>query len=1281
MVRRVYVEKKPGFDVEAQNLKKELKENLGIAGLKRVRVINRYDVENIGDELYEKAKQLVFSEPNLDRATDEEFGAPEESFSFGIEYLPGQFDQRADSAATCIRLIDPDADPIVRCAKIIVIESALGEDVKAKILKYCINPVDSRRASSLKPATLAMALPEPPPVKVVEGFRRMDDGALRALSAEMGFAMNFEDLAYVREYFISQEFRDPTVTELRVIDTYWSDHCRHTTFLTNLTGIEFEGGGLADVVKEAYENYLKTREEVYGAEAATRPVTLMDMATIGAKALRKRGLLEDLDESDEINACSIKVKADVGGKKENWLVMFKNETHNHPTEIEPFGGAATCLGGAIRDPLSGRAYVYQAMRVTGSGDPGTAVKDTLPGKLTQYQITRGAAKGYSSYGNQIGIATGLVDEIYDESYVAKRLEIGAVIGAAPAGNVRRMEPAKGDVILVVGGRTGRDGIGGATGSSKEHTEESIYTAGAEVQKGNPPIERDIQRLFRRPEAAKLIKRCNDFGAGGVSVAIGELSPSIDVDLDKVPKKYEGLDGTELAISESQERMAVVIAKEDVAAFSAYAEEENVEVCQVAKVTDTGRFRMYWRDDLILDLSRKFLDTNGVAQQRKALVRDQDIRIGQIEHRKPGGIGRVSEGDEELLPEVRELYSLLSDLNCAGKRGLIEYFDSTIGAGSVLMPLGGKHQLTQASGMAAKLPVLTGDTNTATLMSYGFDPRVSKESPFHGAMYAVLESLTRIAAMGGDIKGARLSFQEYFPKLGRVPTRWASPVMALLGGLTAQLALGVPAIGGKDSMSGSFRHLDVAPTLVSFAVAVADARHVLSPEFKQAGSKIVLLECKRDASFVPDFAAFKKNAARIHDLAKKGKLLSASHVGAGGLFVSIARMAFGNRIGAVLFAPMKRLLLFENYGSLLVEVGQDQDAAALFKGLGYQVIGETVDSQGIELRTREGSLASDTSRSIVLPLSEIEERWETPLVSTFPVQADAGAAEGGDIPMPSFSKKGSIGATVKIGAAKPRVLIPVFPGTNCEVDSRRAFERAGAEVCVVGLLTQNHGSLAESIARMAEEIGRSQIVMIPGGFSGGDEPEGSAKFISAVFRSPQMREAVSALLEQRDGLMLGVCNGFQALVKLGLIPYGRITEPDENAPTLTYNTIGRHMSKLVRSRVGSALSPWLAHAEVGAVHTMPVSHGEGRFFANEETLAMLFKNGQVATQYVDMDDRPTYDIRYNPNGSIGAIEGVTSPDGRIFGRMGHPERNAPGLYVNVPGDFDYGVFASGVRYFK
>ncbi|MDR3304706.1 MAG: phosphoribosylformylglycinamidine synthase [Clostridiales Family XIII bacterium] len=1278
MLRRVYVEKKSGFDIEAQNLRKELKENLGVAGLKKVRVINRYDVENISDELYEKAKALVFSEPNLDEVRDEELEISKEAFAFGVEYLPGQFDQRADSAATCIRLIDPDADPAVRCAKIMVIESRLDEEVKSKILKYCINPVDSRQAAAAKPQTLSVNLPDPAAVRVAEGFRRMSDGELRRFGSEMEFAMNHEDLAFVRDYYSEEEFRDPTVAELRVIDTYWSDHCRHTTFLTKLTEVNFEGGGYADVVREAFEEYLKIRAEVYGGEAAAkRPVTLMDMATIGMKYLKKQGLLNDLDESEEINACSIRVEAELipepgaAPVKEDWLVMFKNETHNHPTEIEPFGGAATCLGGAIRDPLSGRAYVYQAMRVTGSGNPGTSIRDTLPGKLTQYQITRGAAKGYSTYGNQIGLATGFVDEIYDDSYCAKRLEIGAVVGAAPAENVVRETPVKGDVVLIVGGRTGRDGIGGATGSSKEHTEESIHTAGAEVQKGNPPIERDIQRLFRRKEAAKLIKRCNDFGAGGVSVAIGELAPSIDVNLDLVPKKYEGLDGTELAISESQERMAVVIAKENVERFSAYAVEENIEVAAVAKVTDTGRFRMYWREDLILDISRKFLDSNGAQQERKALVRAEDIQIRR--------------GEEIIASEIpgeRDLLGMLAELNCAGKRGLIEYFDSTIGAGSLLMPLGGKAQLTPTAGMASKLPVTDGDTNTATLMSYGFDPRIAKDSSYHSAVFAVLDSAAKIAAMGGDITKIRLSLQEYFPKLGKVPTRWARPVMALLGALKAQLSLGIPAIGGKDSMSGTFQHLDVVPTLVSFAVAPADARRILSPEFKQSGSKIVFLECKRDGAFMPDFEGFMNHMKRVHELALENRILAANTVSYGGLFVAAAKMAIGNGIGTVLFAPNRNDLIDESYGSLLLEIAAGEDPEALFGGLDYRVIGETVDSGCIEIKSLEGIKSSSSFDSVIVPLDEIAERWESPLSAAFPLVPGLKAADEEGIPIARAEKRsGTDGSAHKVGAAKPRVFIPVFPGTNCEVDSRRAFEMAGADVTVVNLLSRNHGELNESIGKMADEIKRSQILMIPGGFSGGDEPEGSAKFIAAVFRSPALSEAVMDLLENRDGLMLGVCNGFQALVKLGLLPYGRITEPDENAPTLTYNTIGRHMSKLVRARVGSVLSPWLAATRVGDIHTVPVSHGEGRFTAGAETLQKLLANGQIATQYVDLAGNPTYDVRYNPNGSLLAIEGITSPDGRIFGRMGHSERNMPGLYRNVPGDYDQSIFVSGVHYFK
>ncbi|MDR0853239.1 MAG: phosphoribosylformylglycinamidine synthase [Clostridiales Family XIII bacterium] len=1268
MVQRLFVEKKKGFDVEAQNLRNELKENLGIRGLKQVRIVNRYDVENIPARLYEAAKHTVFSEPNLDNVYDEEIDISPDFFIFGIEYLPGQFDQRADSAETCIRLIEPEAEPVVRFAKIIAVETEADEAVRKRIIRYCVNPVDSRLASFDKPTTLAIELSEPEPVAVISGLRDMTEIQLRELRAKMGLAMNHKDLQFVQTYFNQEEFRDPTLTELRVIDTYWSDHCRHTTFETRLTDISFEGGGHADVVEKAFGKYLEIRKEVYAEKEKNRDITLMDLATLGTKYLKKQGLAEDLDESEEINACSIKVKAEVTGGDdgettlEDWLVMFKNETHNHPTEIEPFGGAATCLGGAIRDPLSGRSYVYQAMRVTGSGNPGKGIDDTLPGKLTQYQITRGAAKGYSSYGNQIGLATGQVDEIYDENYVAKRLEIGAVIGAAPADFVVRETPLKGDVILVVGGRTGRDGLGGATGSSKEHNEESVLTAGAEVQKGNPPVERDIQRLFRRPEATRLIKRCNDFGAGGVSVAIGELAASIDVNLDLVLKKYEGLDGTELAISESQERMAVVISPLSVESFKTFAAEENIEVTEVAKVTDSGRFRMFWRDDKILDLSRKFLDTNGVTQERTALVRGKDISTDWV----------------DAIPEnelsEKSLLNLLGELNAAGKRGLVEQFDSTIGAGSLLMPLGGKTQLTPTLGMAAKLPVQKGDTNTATLMSYGFDPRIANRSPYHSAIYAVLDSAAKIAAMGGDIAGIRLSLQEYFPKLGSVPKRWASPLMALVGAFEAQIALGIPAIGGKDSMSGTFKHLDVTPTLVSFAVKTVDAGKVLSPEFKESGSNIVLLKTPRGENEIPDFEMFRQIAGRIFELSNEGKILAASTIAYGGIFAAVAKAGIGNLIGAKLSGVSARDLTDENYGGFLLEVSGEEDAGKLFEGLPFAVIGETWGN---------GEISVDFGgKKISVGLGDIIERLEAPLKTVFPISAGHDSGDANAIAAISFTERNRKTPSVKIsGTAKPKVFIPVFPGTNCEMDSKRAFEKAGAEVSLVQLLSRDKQGSGDSIRRMADEIRTSQIVMIPGGFSGGDEPEGSAKFITAVLRNPRISEAITELLDERDGLMLGICNGFQALVKIGLLPYGKISEPDEEAPTLTYNTIGRHQSKLVRTRIGSVLSPWLKKTEVGDVHTVPVSHGEGRFVASDEVVESLLSAGQIATQYVDLSGEPTHDIRYNPNGSVLAVEGITSPDGRVFGKMGHSERNMPGLYRNVSGNFDNSIFAAGVEYFK
>ncbi|MDR0851028.1 MAG: phosphoribosylformylglycinamidine synthase [Clostridiales Family XIII bacterium] len=1281
MVKRIFVEKKKGFDVEAQNLKRELKQNLGISGVRSFRVINRYDVEGLEDAIFKTMIEGVFSEPNLDDVYEEKIDVTESSFDFGIEYLPGQYDQRADSAVQCIKLIREDADVTVRYAKIIVIDADLNESDRAAIKKYCINPTDSREASREKPQTLSAALPDPPDVEVVNGFLDFEERELRAMISGMGFAMNYADLQFVQNHFRTAERRDPTMTELRVIDAYWSDHCRHTTFLTTLSEITFEEGAFPQLIKASFDEYLALRKELYGADNQ-RDICLMDLAVIGAKALKRRGKLEDLDESDEINACSIKVKTKIKGadgktRDEDWLVMFKNETHNHPTEIEPFGGAATCLGGAIRDPLSGRVYVYQAMRVTGCGDPRTSMKFTLPGKLSQYQITKGAAKGYSSYGNQIGLATGLVDEIYHEGYVAKRLEIGAVIGAAPADHVRRENPEVGDIIVVVGGRTGRDGVGGATGSSKKHDEKSILAAGAEVQKGNPPVERSIQRLFSRKEVTQLIKKCNDFGAGGVSVAVGELAPSIDVDLDVMPKKYEGLDGTELAVSESQERMAVVIDKKDVDAFIAFAREENAEATVVAKVTDTGRFRMLWRGEAVFDLSREFLDTNGVRPKREVAIRNSEFPFF-------GGGAFGTQSGQKATKET--LLALLSDLSVCSKRGLIENFDSTIGRGSVLMPLGGERQLTPALGMAAKLPVKSGDTDTATLMTYGFDAALCAGSPYHGALYAVLDAVTKIVGMGGEMPRIKLTFQEYFEKMGKVPTRWAKPFMALLGALKAQMALELAAIGGKDSMSGTYNHLDVPPTFVSFAVCPGEARHVISPEFKREGSTLLVLHTPKDECSIPDFERFKENMSRVTALIRSGAILSAQTIGYGGVFAAAAKMALGNGIGAILRSLSDDELTRPNYGSLFLEIDGEADAAALFDGLQFRIAGETVNSGMIEFKPPgeggEDKYGAATYDSIIIKLSEIENRWTTPLERVFPTTVSANALTGEDaaVPVISWEKRSPVRSSVS-GIAKPRVFMPVLPGTNCEYDTTAAFEKAGAIVDVVNLINLTPEDLRTSIRRMKDAIDQSQIIMIPGGFSGGDEPEGSAKFIAAVFRNPLIAEAVTDLLENRGGLVLGICNGFQALVKLGLLPYGKILPPDAYAPTLTYNTIGRHVSRLVRTRVGSVLSPWLAKAEVGDVFTVPVSHGEGRFVAGDEILQTLIQSGQIATQYADLSGNPSDDIDVNPNGSIFAVEGITSPDGRIFGKMGHSERIGTSLYRNVPGNYDSGIFESGVAYFK
>ena len=1249
MVRRIYVEKKKGFDVEAASLFNDIRENLHIKELTGVRVLNRYDIDGIDDATYEAAKLTVFAEPAIDVVYEETM--PEELGSaifFAVEYLPGQYDQRADSASQCIKLMNAEADATVKFARVIILEGDLDDQQVETIRSYCVNPVDSQIAADEKPENLEMETTVPEDVAVITGFRTMDEAALENYRKEMGFAMSPADIQFVQKYYAEDEDRDPTLTELKVIDTYWSDHCRHTTFNTTLEEVTFEDSPYGRIVKEAFDQYMAMRKDVYGDR--DKNLCLMDMACIGAKYLKKHGKVDNLDESEEINACSIKVKAKIDGKEEDWLVMFKNETHNHPTEIEPFGGAATCLGGAIRDPLSGRVYVYQAMRVTGAADPRKPIEETLAGKLPQRKITQEAAAGYSSYGNQIGLATGLVDEVYHENYVAKRMEIGAVVGAAPADHVIRKVPAKGDVIILVGGRTGRDGCGGATGSSKEHTEESILQCGAEVQKGNPPVERNIQRMFRRKEVATLIKRCNDFGAGGVSVAIGELADGLEINLDLVPKKYEGLDGTELAISESQERMAVVVDADKEAEFIKYAHEENLEATTVAKVTDTNRVRMHWRGKCILDLSRDFLNTNGAQQFAKAYAANE-----------------VTASPAELFHETKTKKELLTDLNCCSKKGLIERFDSTIGAATVLMPLGGKYQLSPAAGMAAKLPVVNGETETATIMAYGFDPEFAVKSPFHSALYAVVDSAAKIAAMGGDYRKIRLTFQEYFEKLGTSAARWGKPMAALLGALRVQKELEIPAIGGKDSMSGTFMDIDVPPTLTSFAITDIDADDIVSTEFKQEGSRLVLLTSPVDEDGILDFEVFRKNLLKVRELAAAGKLLAADTIGRGGLYITLVKMAVGNGIGADvkwdgdILAPL--------YGSLVIEVAADEDVDALMAGAGYAVIGET---------TADGKLTVNGEAESV---AEITAEWQEPVEGVFPVRtADfRNKKDTTAVSRSLYTDRNSAGPAIKI--ARPKVVIPAFPGTNCEVDSARAFRKAGADADIHIIRNLTTAQLEDSIRELEKKIRESQIIMIPGGFSGGDEPDGSAKFITAVFRNPAIKDAVTDLLENRDGLMLGICNGFQALIKLGLVPEGKIVDMTENSPTLTYNKIGRHASCLVRTGITSVKSPWLAGVEAGDVFTIPVSHGEGRFIADDETLARLAANGQIATQYVDFDGNPSMDIAFNPNGSVMAIEGITSPDGRVFGKMGHSERIGKNVYKNVTGEKDQKIFESGVKYFK
>ena len=1254
-VIRIFVEKKPGFDIEAGHIMADLRENLGMTAIEDLRYLNRYDISGLSQEEFQQARGTILSEPNVDQVYDEEFPAPEGYRVFAMEYLPGQYDQRADSAAQCVQLLTQGERPQVLTARVVAVKGNITDEQFEKIQSYLVNPVESRIASLDKPESLDMQAEVPPDVARVKGFIGWNGEELKNYYGSMGFAMTLEDLAFCQEYFRDTERRDPTVTELRVIDTYWSDHCRHTTFLTRLEQVEIEKGALSGAIEEALKAYYDARDTVYGKDTS-RPVSLMDMALVGMKLLRKEGKIPDLDVSEEINACSIQVPVTIDGETQQWLVQFKNETHNHPTEIEPFGGAATCLGGAIRDPLSGRAYVYQAMRVTGSGDPRTSFEDTMHGKLPSRKITTGAASGYSSYGNQIGLATGQVTELYDPGYMAKRMEIGAVIGASPKENVIRETPMPGDAIVLLGGRTGRDGCGGATGSSKAHTEQSIETCGAEVQKGNPPTERKIQRLFRDGEVAKLIKRCNDFGAGGVCVAIGELADGLTVDLDRVSKKYEGLDGTELAISESQERMAVVLDPKDVPAFLQAAHQENLEAQQVAEVTENPRLKMNWRGDLIVDLSREFLNTNGVTQRAKAKITAVDP-AEDYRHLAPKAL--------RDLPVGKAFEENLKRLEVCSQKGLSERFDSSIGAGTVLMPFSGKYQLTPEEAMVAKIPLLKGETDDATAMSYGYIPGISRWSPFHGAAYAVVESLSKLLAVGADPAAARLTFQEYFERLHDVPERWGKPAAALLGAFTAQVNMGNPAIGGKDSMSGSFEALDVPPTLVSFAVAMTKASKTVSACFRKAGSQAWMVPVPENPeTHLPAWDKLKAVYAKIYEMMGKNQILSASVVREGGAAAAVCRMCFGNQMGFQFAGdPDQKTLFAPLSGSLVLELKDDSDTTGL-ETLGASVLGAVCGEPVILIGSERLSLAALT------------EAWEKPLEKVFPTRAETKAYF---CQVPLYSERNQKAPAVQY--AKPRVFIPAFPGTNCEVDTARAFERAGAKADVLIVKNLTPADIEETIEAMVKAIQNAQIIMLPGGFSGGDEPDGSGKFIATTFRNPRVAEAVSELLEKRDGLMLGICNGFQALIKLGLVPYGRITQIQENDPTLTFNTLGRHVSRMVYTRVTSVKSPWLMGAEAGQIHTVPVSHGEGRFVADAQTVARLMANGQIATQYVDLEGNPSMDIQWNPNGSVCAIEGITSPDGRILGKMGHSERQGENLYGNVPGEKDQQLFASGVRYFK
>ena len=1228
MVYRVYVEKRPGLTAEADALLGDIRTLLRIESLESLRLFNRYDVENITPELFDYSVKTILSEPQLDLVTDT---LPEGGIVFAVEYLPGQFDQRADSAAQCIQILSQGDRPLVRSARVYQLMGNLTAEDVAAIKKYLINPVESREASLEPFETLVMSYEIPESVATLEGFRDMDEEALKKMVADFGLAMDLDDLRFCRDYFRTEE-RDPTMTELKVIDTYWSDHCRHTTFLTTIDGVEFQ----SPILQQTYEEYLSIRKRLN----RTKPINLMDIGTIVSKYLKKQGKMPKLDESEEINACTVKIKVDTADGKEDWLLLFKNETHNHPTEIEPFGGAATCVGGAIRDPLSGRSYVYSAMRVTGAADPLTPIDETMEGKLPQRTIVTKAAAGYSSYGNQIGLATGQVDELYHPGYAAKRMEIGAVIAAAPAENVRRERPAPGDVVILLGGRTGRDGCGGATGSSKSHTMESLESCGAEVQKGNAPEERKLQRLFRNPEASRLIKRCNDFGAGGVSVAIGELADGLEIDLNTVPKKYEGLDGTELAISESQERMAVVVEAKDADRFMELAAAENLESTVVAKVTDKGRLTMHWNGKNIVDISRAFLDTNGVEKHINAITAQPESIL------------------KDQVSDFRQGYlDLAQDLNVCSKRGLSERFDSTIGSGTVLMPFGGKYQLTPTQAMVNKISIEKKDTDTCSLMSWGYNPYITEKSPYHGAYLAVIESVAKLVATGANLKETYLSFQEYFQKLGKDAERWGQPLAALLGAFRAQKELEIAAIGGKDSMSGSFEQLDVPPTLVSFAVTTDKIGNIVSPEFKEAGHHVVWLCPEYGPDGLPAANSLKETFKTVNKLMKKGKVKAAYTPGFGGVAEAVLKMSLGNGIGLQFDEGCTMDELFGYaYGSFVLELTDKENV-----GL---PLGVTTD---------DGSL---TWREQTVTREEIMGAYEGKLEPIYACNITQGEGE-----IPAFTTQCDSWKKPLIKSAKPRVLIPVFPGTNCEYDAAKAMRNAGAEPEIVVIKNQTAGDIAASMDYVAKKLGEAQIVFIPGGFSGGDEPDGSAKFITSFFRAGKIKDQVHELLKNRDGLMLGICNGFQALIKLGLVPYGEIIDTDENCPTLTYNTIGRHQSRLVQTRVASNLSPWLMNTKPGEVYTVPISHGEGRFLASDELIQKLAANGQIATQYVDLAGNPTADIRFNPNNSACAVEGITSPDGRVFGKMGHTERTGAGLYLNVPGEYDMKIFRSAVEYFK